>query len=129
MVRFLSPEWLQSFSEATRVAPSPGKGSEPLCLQHVMHDAPEGEVRYWLRLAPEGLRAGSGEAADPDIVLITDYEGAYALHQGVATAQELAAAGRLTLAGHVERLRDARETLAGVGDPFAALRARTTKDG
>lgn len=126
MVRFLSAEWLDRFSEAAGAAAAPDRDDRPVCLQHVVRDTPEGEVRYWLRLSADGLRAQAGTAADPDVVLITDYEGAYGLHRGAVSAQELAAAGRLKLTGHVERLRDLSGALAGLGDPFAALSAATT---
>jgi SCP-2 sterol transfer family protein len=123
---FLSPEWIAELEEAALAAPAvDALTGSSLAVQQIVH-ADDREVRYHFALDHGRLRIGPGTVPDPDIILTTDRETAWALHRGALNAQEALAGGRLKLSGRVERLTRAK--LQMLGDVFAELRARTTYD-
>jgi hypothetical protein len=75
-VKYLSQEWVEAYNvalagdEAVRAALK-GKSAT---LQMVISGSPQGEVRYWLRIADGGASAGLGDAADADVTISQSYE-------------------------------------------------------
>lgn len=129
MPEFLSPAWIDALDRAARETTGLAAVAAPAPLvveQRVRRPAGD-EVVYYLTFGTGGARVVAGAAPEPDLVLVTDLETAWALAQGATNAQQAVAAGRLTLRGRAERLRAAGEGLRALGDVFAAVRAATTE--
>jgi hypothetical protein len=66
-VKYLSQEWIDAYNTALAGddavhAALKGKNA---ALQMVISGAPQGEVRYWLRIADGSASAGLGDAPTP----------------------------------------------------------------
>jgi hypothetical protein len=158
VARFLSADW---FAEIARSAPpEPGvapaasgtgpaqradaahpidpaqlrsPGSPPrLVLEQVVHDTPDGEVRYrvivtgrtaHIEAAP---REANGATSAPDLIIASDWATASALAQGRLSAQAALMAGRLRIQGSLGRLSGWMSRLAGLDPVPADVRRRTT---
>ena len=135
MARFLSAEW---FADVARSAPaeaggSASTGAEPsLVLEQVVHDTPEGEVRYRVVLNEGSARIepatapANGADLPPDLTILSDWATASALAQGRLSAQAALMAGRLRIRGSLARLSNWSAGLAGVDPVPPDVRQRTT---
>ena len=134
MARFLSAEW---FAEIARSAPAETGGSvdtggPPLVLEQVVHDTPEGEVRYRVVLNEGSARIepatapANGADLPPDLTILSDWATASALAQGRLSAQAALMAGRLRIRGSLARLSNWSAGLAGVDPVPPDVRQRTT---
>ena len=75
-VKYLSQEWIEAYNaalagdDAVRAALK-GKSA---ALQMVISGAPQGEVRYWLRIADGSASAGLGDIDGADVTISQSYE-------------------------------------------------------
>jgi hypothetical protein len=135
MARFLSAEW---FAEIARSAPAKTGGSAdtaggpPLILEQLVHDTPDGEVRYRVvlhdgtaHIEPAAART-NGADSPPDLTIVSDWATASALAQGSLSAQAALMAGRLRIRGSLARLSNWGAGLAGVDPVPPDVRQRTT---
>jgi hypothetical protein len=131
----LSAEW---FAEIARSAPAETGGSAdagagpPLVLEQVVHNTPDGEVRYRVvlhegsaRIHPAAAHA-NGADSPPDLTIVADWATASALAQGSLSAQAALMAGRLRIRGSLARLSTWGAGLAGVDPVPPDVRQRTT---
>jgi hypothetical protein len=126
MAEFLSAEWISELdAAAARVAGLERLDTE-LVIEQVVRGAPDGDVRYQVRLLPTGAHVVIGGDSPADLVLVTDYATACTLHAGVTRAQDALAAGALKVRGRPEVLARQSELLEALDDAFAPVRARTT---
>ena len=69
-VKYLSQEWIDAYNDALAGdavrAAMKGKNAT---IQMVISDAPEGEIRYWLRIEDGGASAGLGDLDGPDVTM------------------------------------------------------------
>ena len=124
---FLSEIWLRDLDAAVRASATVAVLA-PMEIEQVVSGVPgRGEVRYRIRIDPEGARVTT-EAADepPDLRLSTDYDTAVAIASGRENAQIALARGRLRLGGDIEVLVRRAGALGALDDATAALRADTT---
>lgn len=128
VARFLSREWLDELEAAAAASDEFRRAlaNVDLTLQHEVLGAPDGDVRYHLRVRGGRLDAGLGAAIDPDVVLTEDYATAVALGRGELAASEAFATGRLRAGGRVALLVRYQEVFAGLGRVFASVRATTS---
>lgn len=128
MAEFLSIAWLRELDTAARASGTLTAFADhrALVIEQRVHDAPEGTVTYHLKLGPEHACVVAGPAPAPDVVLITDYEQAARLHQGIETAEEALTLGRLKLSGDLTTILDRETAIRAFDDVFAAVRAETT---
>jgi putative sterol carrier protein len=124
---FLSREWIEALDAAARAAILPADAAVvSIEIEQVVRDAPEGEVRYHLRLEDGRARVYAGPATSPDLRLIADYDVAARIQRGEVNAQQALAAGRLKVQGQFARLVRADDALGSLEDVFAGVRAATT---
>lgn len=127
MARYLSPQWFEEVNAATRHAGRSTHAAGPgLTLQQVVTGAPEGEVRYWLRVHDGALEVGLGDAKAPDATFSQSYDTAVAVVTGRLTVQAALMAGRIRLSGNMTALLEHQEALKGADAAFAHVRGRTT---
>ena len=127
MARYLSPEWFEEVNAAARQRPSTeGAGQGRLTLQQVVTGGPDGDVRYWVRLAEGTVVAGLGEARSPDATITQSYDTAVAVVTGEARVQTVLMSGDIRLSGNVATLMDHQEALQGLDSVLADVRRRTS---
>jgi putative sterol carrier protein len=124
---FLSEAWIDALDTAARTAALPDEAADTsFTVEQVVRDAPDGEVRYHLRLENGRARVQRGAADAPDLRLYSDYDTAIRLQQGEINAQDALTAGRLKVQGRLEALQHASDALRTLHDVFTAVRAGTT---
>jgi len=132
MAEFLSAAWIADLDAAAR-ADAGLVADPPLVVEQVVHDPVAGEVRYRVRIGPDGASvrtdAATEAAGPPDLALVTDRATARELHEGRLRAQDALARGSLKVRGRPEVLGGQAELLARLDAAFAAVRAGTTFDG
>jgi putative sterol carrier protein len=80
-----------------------------------------------VRVGPAGTRVVADDTGDDaDLVLLTDYPTARALHEGRVRAQDALATGLLKVQGRPEVLAKRADLLARLDAAFAPVRAGTT---
>jgi len=125
MARFLSPQW---FEEATTPPTAPAGAGDPLILEQVVKDTPDGEVRYFV-VAHDGVARIEPPGSDPGpphLTITTDWETASAIARGELAAQSALVEGRLRVRGNLAVLAGHASGLAGLDAVPAAVRETTT---
>lgn len=120
-MRFLSPEWLDRMQSATASA-SP---DATLSIHQTVTGGPDGDVEYTLRLAGGrvAFEPGPGTA---DVELVSDYDTAVAISQGLLSPAKAFAAGRLRVRGPVTSLVTHQGAFAELGALLAGVADATT---
>ena len=134
MVRFLSPEWIESFNRAVAdvVLAPPGDGAGlatrdgHYAMGQVVTGGPGGEVRTTLRVSDGRLTMTEGADDDADVTVRLSWDDAVAMAAGQLAATEAIAAGRVRVRGDLSVLAEAQATLAAVSPQLDALRAATS---
>ena len=129
MAEFLSAAWIAELDAAARAA-SELVADPPFVVEQQVRDTDAREVRYRVRIGPDGTSVRTDVPADvgdePDLVLVTDRATARELHEGTFRAQDALARGALKVRGRPESLGRRADLLARLEVAFAAVRAGTT---
>ena len=127
MAEFLSAAWVAELDAAARAA-ADLVADPPFVVDQVVLDPGAGEVRYRVRIGPDGasVQVATDPSDPPDLVLVTDRETAGELHRGRLRAQDALAGGSLKVRGRPEVLAGRAELLGRLDAVFAPVRAGTT---
>jgi alkyl sulfatase BDS1-like metallo-beta-lactamase superfamily hydrolase len=115
-VKYLSQEWIDAYNgalagdDAVRAALK-GKNAT---LQMVIPDAPQGEVRYWLRLADGGASTGLGDADGADVTISQSYETSALVNKGELDGQKAFMQGKVKISGKMLKMMQLRGPLEKV---------------
>jgi hypothetical protein len=123
MARFLSSAW---FDDLGRALAGCDTAADGLVVQQVVMDTPDGEVRYWMRIADQQATVRPGQTTHPDVTFTEDYATAAAIARGELTTQAALLAGRIRVSGNLATLAAHQDQLRGVDPLPAAVRAGTT---
>jgi alkyl sulfatase BDS1-like metallo-beta-lactamase superfamily hydrolase len=128
VARYLSEEW---FDEANRAAADSGQlmtdtAGLDLAIQQVVTEAPEGEIRYTVRVRDGRVTLTPGDDPTADVTFTEDWDTARRVAAGELNAPTAFMTGRIRVAGNVAVLLDAQGSLQGLDKVFADLRDRTT---
>ena len=98
-MRFLSPEWAEAVTSGLNASDEfkAAAASTSTTVQQVVTDAPEGELRYWLGIEAGVATMGTGDAADPQVIINQSYETAVALATGELNAVNAYMSGKLQI--------------------------------
>jgi putative sterol carrier protein len=112
-VRFLSDEWVAEVKERLNASDAfrAGAANTNATLQQVIA-SPEGERRYWIRLADGTIDMGSGEVEQADATISQDFETAAALARGELNPVSAFMSGRLRINGSMSLLLQLQGALA-----------------
>lgn len=124
MVEFLTDAWVERLDAAARAATDLAC-DPPFVVETLVHTG-TGEAGYRVRFAPDGASVTRLGGAAADVVLVTDPETAWALHQGAVRAQDAFARGALKLRGRPELLAERSDVLAALARTLAPVRAETS---
>ena len=115
-VTYLSQEWIDQYNaamagdEAVRAA---AKGKSAV-LQMVISGAPQGEVRYWLRIADGGVAAGLGDNPDAEVTISQSYETSAEVNKGELDGQKAFMQGKVKISGKMLKMMQLRSPLEKV---------------
>jgi putative sterol carrier protein len=115
-VTYLSQDWVDAYNaalagdDAVRAALA-GKSAT---LQMVISGAPQGEVRYWLRIADGSAEAGLGDAADAEVTITQSYDTSAQVNQGTLDGQKAFMQGKVKISGKMLKMMQLRSPLEKV---------------
>ena len=122
-VKYLSQEWIEAYNAALAGddavhAALKGKNAT---LQMVISGAPQGEVRYWLRLTEADASAGLGDASDADVTISQSYETSAQVNKGELDGQKAFMQGKVKIAGKMLKMMQLRSPLEKVQTALTAI--------
>jgi putative sterol carrier protein len=115
-VKYLSQDWIDEYNsalagdDAVRAALK-GKNAT---LQMVISGAPQGDVRYWLRIADGSASTGLGDAADSDVTISQSYETSAQINRGELDGQKAFMQGKVKIGGKMLKMMQLRGPLEKV---------------
>jgi putative sterol carrier protein len=115
-VKYLSQEWIDAYNTALAgddAVQTALKGKNA-ALQMVISGAPQGEVRYWLRIADGSASAGLGDAADAEVTISQSYETSAQVNQGELDGQKAFMQGKVKISGKMLKMMQLRGALEKV---------------
>ena len=125
MAKFLSQEWADEVKSALNNSDDVRgaiKGVQ-LCIQQVVTDAPDGEVRYWTKFDDGKVDGGLGDAADADVTITQDYDTAVAMNKGDLNAQAAFMQGKLKVTGNMGKLLQNQGAMQSLGPVLSKVAA------
>jgi hypothetical protein len=125
MAEFLSDAWVAALDAAARGADDLG-ADPPLVVEQVVRRVDGTDARYQVQFRPDGASVTGVGSASADVVLVTDLDTAWELHQGTLRAQDAFARGTLKVRGRPEVLTGRTELFAAFERAVAPVRAGTT---
>lgn len=112
-VQFLSDEWTKELKERLNASDEfkKGVGSMTATIQQVIM-GPDGERRYWIRVAEGSVDMGSGDVEAPDATITQDYETAVALAKSELNPVTAFMTGKLRIVGNMMLLMQLQGALS-----------------
>ena len=83
-------------------------------IQMVISEAPEGEVRYWMRIGDGAVSAGLGDADSADVTIRQSYDTAAKVNSGELDGQKAFTQGKVKISGKMLKMMQLRGPLAEV---------------
>ncbi len=122
-VTYLSQEWIDAYNAALAGddAVHSALAGKSATLQMVISDSPQGEVRYWLRIADGGATAGLGDAADADVTIRQSYETSAQVNKGELDGQKAFMQGKVKIGGKMLKMVQLRGPLEKVQAALATI--------
>lgn len=74
--------------------------------------APDGEVRYWLRIADGSVSAGLGDADNAEVTISQSYDTAAKVDRGELDGQKAFTLGKVKIKGKMMKMMQLRGPLA-----------------
>ena len=115
-VKYLSPEWIDAYNAtvaADNSVRTAVKGKSAV-IQMVVAEAPDGEVRYWLRIGDGTVSAGLGDAGDAEVTISQSYETSARVNKGELDGQKAFTQGKVKISGKMLKMMQLRGPLAEV---------------
>ena len=87
----------------------------------VISDSPQGEIRYWLRIADGGASAGLGDLADAEVTISQSYETSAQVNKGELNGQKAFTQGKVKIKGKMLKMMQLRGPLERVQAALATI--------
>jgi len=115
-VTYLSQDWIDAYNAALAGddAVHAALAGKNATLQMVISGAPQGDVRYWLRIADGSAEAGLGDAADAEVTISQSYETSAQVNQGMLDGQKAFMQGKVKITGKMLKMMQLRGPLEKV---------------
>jgi hypothetical protein len=126
--RYLSQEWLDAAQHALadHDVLAAAAGDVVLTVQQVVTGGPDGDVAFHVDIDHGAVRLVGGEASEPTVTFIQDWDTASAIGRGQLSAQGAFMTGLIRVRGDLPRLVEHGGVFGGVDDVLADLRSQTT---
>lgn len=117
-VKYLTDEWAQQVTEKLNQSDAfkQAAGNQSATLQQVVN-TPEGEKKYYFKLADGQAEVGMGETEGPDATISQDYDTAVALAKNELTGTAAYMSGKIKVTGDLMKLMQ----LQGVFNTLPAI--------
>ena len=115
-VKYLSPEWIDAYNAAVAsddAVHAAMKGKNAV-IQMVVAEAPEGEIRYWLRIGDGVVAAGLGDADNAEVTISQSYDTSAQVNRGELDGQQAFTQGKVKIKGKMLKMMQLRGPLAEV---------------
>jgi len=115
-VKYLSQEWVDQYNAALAgdEAVHAALKGKSAALQMVISGAPQGDVRYWLRIADGSASAGLGDLPDADVTISQSYETSAQVNKGELDGQKAFMQGKVKISGKMLKMMQLRGPLEKV---------------
>jgi putative sterol carrier protein len=115
-VKYLSQEWIDAYNAAVAADDSVRKAlkGKSAVIQMVVAEAPDGEVRYWLRIGDGTASAGLGDAGDAEVTISQSYDTSAKVNSGDLDGQKAFTQGKVKIKGKMLKMMQLRAPLAEV---------------
>ena len=122
-VKCLSQEWIDEYNAALAAddavrAALKGKSA---ALQMVISDSPQGEIRYWLRIADGSASAGLGDLDDAEVTISQSYETSAQVNKGELDGQKAFTQGNVKIKGKMLKMMQLRGPMAHVQNALGGI--------
>jgi putative sterol carrier protein len=121
-VKYLSQEWIDAYNAA--MASDAVRGAlkgKSATIQMVVSDSPQGEIRYWLRIADGGAAAGLGDLDGADVTVRQSYDTSAQVNSGELDGQKAFTQGKVKIGGKMLKMMQLRGSLAQVQTALAGI--------
>jgi putative sterol carrier protein len=122
-VRYLSSEWVDEYNAVLAKDDSVRdavKGKSAV-IQMVVSGAPQGEVRYWLRIGDGGASVGLGDSDGADVTISQSYETSAQVARGELDGQKAFTQGKVKISGKMLKMMQLRGPLGHVQAALATI--------
>jgi putative sterol carrier protein len=101
-VRFLSPEWAEALKTELNGSEEFAKAAQgqTATIQQVI-TGPDGETRYWIRIADATIDMGLGDAENPDVTITESYDTAVAMARSELSPVTAFMTGKVKVGGNM----------------------------
>jgi putative sterol carrier protein len=115
-VKYLSQEWIDAYNTAVAADDSARKAlkGKNAVIQMVVADAPDGEVRYWLRIGDGTASVGLGDDGNADVTIRQSYDTSAKVNSGELDGQKAYTQGKVKITGKMLKMMQLRGPLAEV---------------
>ena len=121
-VKYLSQEWIDAYNAAMdQDAVRGALAGKSAGIQMVISDSPQGEIRYWLRIADGSAEAGLGDLDGADVTIRQSYETSAQVNKGELDGQKAFTQGKVKIGGKMLKMMQLRGPLAQVQIALAAI--------
>jgi putative sterol carrier protein len=113
-VKYLSQEWIDAYNAVVASDDSARtalKGKSGV-IQMVVAEAPDGEVRYWLRIGDGTASVGLGDAGDAEVTISQSYDTSAQVNRGELDGQKAFTQGKVKIKGKMMKMMQLRGPLA-----------------
>jgi len=122
-VKYLSQEWIDAYNAAVSADEAVRKAlkGKNAVIQMVVSDAPDGEVRYWLRIGDGTASVGLGDGDKAEVTISQSYDTSAKVNRGELDGQKAFTQGKVKIAGKMLKMMQLRGPLAELQKALAVM--------
>ena len=115
-VKYLSPEWIDAYNAVMAADDAVRKAlkGKSAVIQMVVAEAPDGEIRYSLRIGDGTASVGLGDADSADVTISQSYDTSAKVNSGELDGQKAYTQGKVKITGKMLKMMQLRGPLAEV---------------
>jgi putative sterol carrier protein len=121
-VKFLSDEWATALTSTLNASDSFRQAAQghTATIQQVI-TGPDGETRYWIRIADQSIDMGVGDIENPDATITQSYEIAVGLAKSEVSPVTAFMTGKIKVAGNMGLLLGLQGVLTQLPDAMQTI--------
>jgi putative sterol carrier protein len=115
-VKYLSPEWIDAYNAVMAADDAVRKAlkGKSAVIQMVVAEAPDGEIRYSLRIGDGTASASLGDADDAEVTIRQSYETSAQVNRGELDGAKAFTQGKVKITGKMMKMMQLQRPLAEV---------------
>ena len=115
-VKYLSPEWIDAYNATMAADDAVRKAlkGKSAVIQMVVAEAPDGEIRYSLRIGDGTASASLGDADDAEVTIRQSYETSAQVNRGELDGAKAFTQGKVKITGKMMKMMQLQRPLAEV---------------